>query len=37
MTVDELGDRMSNLEFVKWRTLLARRAQKQQLAKGGAG
>lgn len=36
MTVAELGERMSNLEFVEWRVLYARMEQKQQLAKGGA-
>jgi hypothetical protein len=32
MTVGEMQDRMSNLEFVQWQAFYARRSQREELA-----
>lgn len=37
MTVARMEDEMPNIEFVRWGVYFGRRAQRQQLAKGGAG
>ena len=37
MTVARMEAEMPNAEYVRWRVLYQRRAQKHQLAKGGAG
>lgn len=32
MTVDEMKERMTNLEYIHWRVYYAREAQRQELA-----
>ena len=37
MTVTRMEAEMPNAEYMRWQVFLGRRAQQQQLAKGGAG
>jgi hypothetical protein len=34
MTVEEMRDRMTNAEYVRWSAFFARKAQRQQIAGG---